>query len=48
MNTKPRQQPAGGAFSPHYTLTANDAVTLTPNVAQHEVTQLPEPPKRRG
>ncbi len=34
MNTKPRQQPADGAFSPHHTLTANDAVMLTPNVAQ--------------
>jgi hypothetical protein len=33
MNTKPRQQPASGASSHHYTLTSNDAVVLTPNVA---------------
>jgi hypothetical protein len=39
VNTKPRQQPAGRAFSTHYTLTASDAVMLTPNVAQQAARQ---------
>ena len=34
MNTKPRQQPAGGAFSTTHAATSSDPYTLTPNVAQ--------------
>jgi hypothetical protein len=35
VNTKPRRQPASGAFSLTHTTTSNDAYMLTPNVAQH-------------
>src|SRR5689334_2080736 len=35
MNSKPRQAPPGGLSAVAHTLTANDAATLTPSVAEH-------------
>jgi hypothetical protein len=41
VNTKPRQQPAGGAFSTTHTAISSDAYVLTPNVAQQSWDPLP-------